>query len=65
MDDKLKNKFHLSPVFMHIGFQFFQKLPVIEDYWWLLRVTLVVVFSFLPQNIWRWWGPMNDSFALK
>ena len=27
--------------------------------WWLVRVTLVITFGFLPQNFGRWWGPMN------
>ena len=24
------------------------------NYWWLVRVTLVVAFDFLPQNFGRW-----------
>ena len=32
--------------------------------WWLVRVTLVVAFGFLPHNF-RWWqGPMNHSFVI-
>ena len=25
-------------------------------YWWLVRVTLVVDWRFLPQNLGPWWG---------
>ena len=25
----------------------------------ILRVTLAITWGFLPQNIWRWWGPIN------
>ena len=27
------------------------------EFWWLVRVTLVVDWLFLPQNFWPWWGP--------
>ena len=30
-----------------------------------LRVTLVVVFDFLPQKFGRWQGPRNGDFAQK
>ena len=33
-------------------------------YWWLVIVTLVVAFGFLP-NFGRWWGHTNDGFCLK
>ena len=26
-------------------------------------VTLVVAFSFLSQNIGKWWGPMNGTLS--
>ena len=29
--------------------------------WWLIIVTLVVSWWFLPQNFGRWQGPMNSS----
>ena len=32
--------------------------------WRLVRITLVVAFGFLPKNFGRWWGSMNDTFAL-
>ena len=32
---------------------------------WLVRVTLVVAFGFLPQNFGRWWGPTYCHFAQK
>ena len=35
------------------------------DYWWLVRVTLVVAFGFLPQNFGRWQGPTDCCFAQK
>ena len=38
---------------------------LINCQWWLIRVTLVVAFGFLPQNFGRWWGPTNDGFAQK
>ena len=31
--------------------------------WWLVRVTCVVAFGFLPQNFGRWWGPTSDTFC--
>ena len=31
--------------------------------WWLIRVTLVVAFGFLPQQFGRWWGPTNSLNA--
>ena len=33
--------------------------------WWLVRVTLVVAFGFLPQKFGRWQGSMNCHFAQK
>ena len=36
-----------------------------SNYWWLITVTLVVAFGFLPQNFGRWWGPTNCHFARK
>ena len=35
------------------------------DYWWLVRVTLVVAFGFLPQNFGRWLVTYELSFYLK
>ena len=32
---------------------------IVVDYWWLVRVTLVVDWQFLPQILDRWWGPMK------
>ena len=32
---------------------------------WLVRVTLVFAFSFLPQNFGKWWGPTNCHFVQK
>ena len=32
-------------------------------YLWLVKITLVVAFGFLPQNFERWQGPMNCLFA--
>ena len=32
-------------------------------YWWLVRVTLVVAFGFLPQNFGKWWGPTNTTLS--
>ena len=29
--------------------------------WWLVTVTFVDVFGFLPQNFGRWWRPTNDG----
>ena len=29
----------------------------ITNYWWLVRVTLLVDWLFLPQNFGQWWGP--------
>ena len=34
-------------------------------YWWLVRVTLVVVFGFLAKHFRRWQGPTNYHFARK
>ena len=34
----------------------------VTSYWWLVRVTLVVAFGFLPQNFGRWWGPTSGNF---
>ena len=54
----------LSPVRPQI--RQYQICPVIEikmvvvDYWWLIKVTLVVAFGFLPPKIW-WWGPTNEN----
>ena len=31
--------------------------------WWLVRVTLVVAFGFLPQNFGRWRGPTNGTLS--
>ena len=36
-----------------------------QDYWWLIRVTFVVAFGFLPQNFGRWQGPTNHHFSQK
>ena len=36
----------------------------LSDFWWLVRVTLVVVFSFLPQNFARCHGLMNTILSL-
>ena len=33
--------------------------------WWLIRVTLLVAFWFLPQNFGRWWRPTYDGFCSK
>ena len=30
-------------------------------FWWLVRVTLVIAFEFLPQFFGRLWGPRNDT----
>ena len=32
-------------------------------YWWLVRITLVVAFGFLPQNLGGSRGPTNDTVA--
>ena len=37
---------------------------VTNDFWWFVKVTLVVAFSYLPRNFGRRWGPTNDTFAL-
>ena len=34
----------------------------LDPFWWLVRVTLVVAFGFLPKNFGRWWGPMSSIF---
>ena len=33
--------------------------------WWLVRVTLVVAFRFLPQSFGRWRAPTNCQFVQK
>ena len=33
------------------------------NFWWFVRVTLVIAFGFLPQNFGRWWGPMNGPLS--
>ena len=35
------------------------------SFWWLVRVTLVVAFSFFLGNFRMWWEPMNCRFLLK
>ena len=32
--------------------------------WWLVGVTLVVAFGFLPKNLGGCWGPGNDTIVL-
>ena len=32
-------------------------------HWWLVRVSLVVAFGFLPQNSGRWWRSMNGTLS--
>ena len=39
---------------MEINFRY-----VPTNHWWLVIVTLVVAFGFLPKNFRRWWGPVN------
>ena len=31
------------------------KLEVCVSFWWLVIVTLLVAFGFLPQNFGKWW----------
>ena len=38
---------------------------LISYIWWLVRVTLMVAFGFLPHDFGWWWGPTNDGFAKK
>ena len=40
-----------------------QQSSVVTYFWWLVRVTLVVAFGFLPQNFGRWRGPMNGTLS--
>ena len=35
------------------------------NFWWLVRVTLMVAWWLFVQNLGRWWGPMNCYFAQK
>ena len=35
-----------------------------RGFWWLIRVTLVVAFGFLPQIFGRYWGPMELYFVI-
>ena len=52
--------------------KFLSKMPKLEEDWkilsffklWLVRVTLVVAFGFLPQNFGRWWGPTNSTLSV-
>ena len=37
------------------------KLICLIIHCWLVRVTLVVAFGFLPQNFGMWWGPANGT----
>ena len=33
-------------------------------YWWLVRVTFMVVFGFLLQNFGRWQGATNGTLSI-
>ena len=57
---------HLTPV-QHLGanWHFLAKISLCLYFWWLVTVTLVVAFGFLPQHFGRWQGPTNCHFAQK
>ena len=49
-----KNILHYLNVARHISI----------DHWWLIRVTLVVAFGFLPQNFGKVAVPTNSTFVI-
>ena len=65
--------FSFPPLLRNYALNFVCKYPyqpitclgnkVAKNIWWLVRVTLVVAFNFLPQKFGRWQVPMSGTLS--